>query len=93
MSDHTLCYNLVRFNVVCCCRVFSHLFIRGQRTTGLLLPMQDLASVCKGQDPLHLHVFCWQRGTDCVVGCRSEPDASAYGSDDGRILAGKFLFL
>lgn len=53
------------------------------------LPVQDLASVREGQDPLHLHVFCRQHRTDGVVGRRSEPDASANGSDDERILAGK----
>lgn len=56
----------------------------------LSLPVQDLASVREGQDPLHLHVFCRQHRTDGVVGRRSEPDASANGSDDERILACKF---
>lgn len=52
------------------------------------LSAQDLAPVCEGQDPLHIHVLCWQCWTDGSVCCSSEQDPSPHGPDDERLLAG-----
>lgn len=64
---------------------------RAPYSPGSLLSVQDLASVCEGQDPLHLHVLCRQYWTDGFVSCSSEQNPGTYGSDDERVLAGKLL--
>lgn len=63
--------------------------LRPLYSPGSSLSVQDLASVCEGQDPLHLHVLCRQYWIDGFVSCSSEQDPGTYGSDDERILAGK----
>ena len=56
---------------------------------GCLSVLQDLASVCEGQDPLHVHVLCRQCWNDSSFSCCCEQDPSTYGSNDERILAGE----
>ena len=63
--------------------------LRAPYSPGSSLSLQDLASVCEGQDPLHLHVLCRQCWTDRSVSCSCEQDPSTNGSNDERILAGK----
>lgn len=50
--------------------------------------LQDLAAVCEGQDPLHIHVFRRQRGSDGTVRCGRQQNAGAHGTHDEGLLAG-----
>lgn len=70
-------------------KLYLHMLLRSAQSPDSSLSVQDMASVCEGQDPLHLHVFCRQCWTDSFVSCSSEQDPSTNGSDDERILAGK----
>lgn len=49
---------------------------------------QFLAAVCKGPDPLHLHVLCRRCGRDRSLGRGRQQDSGSTGPHDERILDG-----